>query len=83
MFLEEEFLTSNIAQMTLNTTLKPQSATLCLLRIRNKLEKEQSHYMDRIYSEYLSNFPGISVTTALVRINNYKNPGPGTNNSTA
>lgn len=40
--------------------------------MRNKLEKEQPHYIEQIDSGYLSNFPGISVTNALVRTNNHR-----------
>lgn len=66
MSLKEDFLLANKIRMIFNTTLKTLSATLCLIRIRNKLEKVKPHYVKQIESRYISNFPDISVTNGLL-----------------
>lgn len=58
--------------MSFDTTLKPQTANLCLVRIRNTIKKELLHYINQIYSGYLSNFSLIPVTNELVMSNSHR-----------
>ena len=70
--LEEDYLIGNVARMTFTTVLKPQASTVCEVKIKNKMNKNKAYVIEHQNSEFLRNFPGVSVTSAVISSDNHR-----------
>ena len=70
--LEEDYLIGNVARMTFTTVLKPQASTVCEVKIKNKMKKGKAYVIEHQNSEFLRNFPGVSVTSAVISSDDHR-----------